>query len=79
VARPDGSNVLHLEFGGVDELEVRPIEKAYGITLREAREIGAYFARVERTWPVELEQFVSKLEQWSHNKPLQDDAPNARA
>lgn len=65
IARPDGSHMFHLEFGGVDELEVRPIEKAYGITVREAPAIRAYFARAGRTWPSELEQLIEKLEQWA--------------
>ena len=73
VARPNGSQVFHLEFGGIDGLEVRPIEKAYGITVREAPTIGAYFARVERSWPTELEQFLARLEQWATERDSAGD------
>lgn len=65
VARPDGSHSFHLEFEGADDLRVRPIEEAYGINVREAREIGAYFARIGRTWPSELQRFVDRLNQWA--------------
>jgi hypothetical protein len=79
VARPDGADAFHLEFQGLDDMETRPIERAYGINVREAPEIAAYLARVSRTWPTELAQFIANLEQWAHNKRLQDDARNARA
>jgi hypothetical protein len=79
VARPDGSSAFHLNFMGLGDLETLPIERAYAINVREAPGVGAYLARLSRTWPAELEQFVTKLEQWAHNKPLQSDAPEARA
>jgi hypothetical protein len=75
IARPDGSGIFHLEFEGMDDLDTLPIERAYGIRVREAPEIGAYFARPSRTWPVKLEQFINNLEQWAHNKA----APERRA
>lgn len=64
VARPDGSQSFHLEFEGADDLRVRPLEEAYGVNVREAQGIGAYFARVGRTWPLELERFIDRLNQW---------------
>jgi hypothetical protein len=65
VARPNGAHSCHLEFGGIDDLRVRPLEEAYGVSVREAQEIGAYFARVGRTWPVELERFIERLNRWA--------------
>lgn len=65
VARPDGSHAFHLEFEGIDDLRVRPLEEAYAVNVREAREVGAYFARVGRTWPLELESFINRLNQWA--------------
>jgi hypothetical protein len=80
VARPDGTSVFHLEFEGLDDLNTFPIERAYGIKVREEPSVGAYLARPSRTWPEELEQFISSLERWAHNKPLKNDArKNARA
>lgn len=79
IARPDGSDFLHLEFEGLDDMETRPIERAYGVRVREAPAIAAYLARQFRTWPTELSQFIGNLERWVHNKPLQSDARNARA
>ena len=65
VARPDGSHPFHLEFQGTDELRVRPLEEAFGVHVREAREIGAYFARVGRTWPSELDRFIARVNEWA--------------
>ena len=79
IARPDGSDILHLEFEGLDDMETRPIERAYGIKVREAPSVAAYLARLSRTWSAELDQFIINLERWAHNKPLQSDARNARA
>lgn len=65
VARPNGSHCAHLEFGGADDLRVLPIDKAYGVSVREAKGLGAYFARVGRTWPQELDRFIERLNQWA--------------
>lgn len=65
VARRDGSHPFHLEFEGADDLRVRPLEEAYGVSIREARDIGAYFARVGRTWPEELGRLIDRLNQWA--------------
>jgi hypothetical protein len=70
IARPDGSDIFHLEFEGLDDLETRPVERAYGIKVREAPDVGAYLARLSRTWPMELDQFINSLEQWAHSKQL---------
>lgn len=77
IARPDGSCPVHVEFEGLSEMEVLPIDKAYGVNVREVPEVKAYFARPSRTWPSELGQFISRLERWAHNSSLQTDAPTA--
>ena len=80
VARPDSTNVFHLEFEGLDDMNTFPIERAYAIRVREEPSVGAYLARPSRTWPTELKQFIVNLERWAHNKPLKYDARNtARA
>jgi hypothetical protein len=50
---------LHLVFEGLHENGVLPVERAYGCRLREDPTISAYFARVGRSWPKELEAFRS--------------------
>lgn len=71
IARPDGSQVFYLEFQGRDDLRALPMEDAYGIKIREAPEVGAYFARVGRTWPAELGRFISNLNRWASESPGQ--------
>ncbi|MEM7432932.1 MAG: hypothetical protein AAF351_13500 [Pseudomonadota bacterium] len=65
IQRPDGSHATHIDFECMPELEPQPIEKAIGCTVRENRKIEAYFARIERTWPVELEEFIGDLAAWA--------------
>ena len=65
IERPDGSNQLHIEFMGLDDLETMPIEKSYGCSIKEAPSIEAYFARISRSWPKELSEFIKKLERFS--------------
>lgn len=68
IARPNGLNILHIEFEGLDDMKTLPIERAYAIKIREAPDIGAYFSRPSRSWITELEQFMSKLEKYAHAK-----------
>jgi hypothetical protein len=68
IARPNGSNLLHIEFQGLDDMKTLPIDRAYGIKIREAPDIGVYFSRPSRSWITELEQFISKLEQYANNQ-----------
>jgi hypothetical protein len=65
VESPDGSHRFHLEFEGFDDLQVLPINRAYGCRVQEKHEIGAYFARVGRSWPSELARFIQDLTEWS--------------
>ena len=79
ISRPNGSCPVHVEFAGLSEMEVLPIDEAYGVSVHEAPEVKAYFARKSRTWPSELGQFITGLERWAHNSSLQTDAPNCSA
>ena len=65
ICRPDGSQKFHLEFEGLDELGVLPINKAYACCVRENKEICAYFAKPSRSWPDELDSFIRELIAWS--------------
>ena len=65
VARPDGKQMFHLEFQGLDESAVLPIERAYACNIREAPDVSAYFARLGRAWPEELQAFLEKLDAWA--------------
>ena len=65
ITRPDGSGMLHLEFEGLDDMKVLPMNKAYGCRLREERGISAYFCRKDRSWPKELDRFFGLLNEWS--------------
>jgi hypothetical protein len=56
------TTLLHLAFEGLHENGVLPVEHAYGCRLREEPTICAYFARVGRSWPKELEAFLDKLD-----------------
>ena len=63
VARPDGSNQLHLEFEGLDDLKTLPIEKSYACHVREASDISVYFGKISKSWPKELSEFINKINQ----------------
>jgi len=65
VSRPSRKEMFHLEFQGLDESTVLPIERAYACNVREAPDVSAYFARVGRTWPEELQTFFEKLDAWA--------------
>ena len=65
IARPDGSGVAHLDFEGLDEKRVRPMARSYGVRLREDPSIVAYFGRMRRSWPGELERFMTALNAWA--------------
>ena len=65
IARPDGSNVFHLEFEGLDDMSTLPIEQAYAIKVREAPEVSVYFGRASRSWPEALEEFFNMLKQYT--------------
>lgn len=79
ISRPDGSCPVHVEFAGLSENEVLPIEEAYGVNVREAPDVKAYFARPSRTWPSELGQFIVRLQRWADNSSSHADAPNSGA
>jgi len=61
VARPDGSNQLHIEFEGLDDLKTFPIEKSFACHVREASDISVYFGKISKSWPKELSDFIDKI------------------
>ena len=65
VEQPDGSSPFHIDFHCLDELQTLPIELAHACSVRENKQIGAFFARKERTWPDELAKFVNDLKSWA--------------
>ncbi len=58
IARQDGSELRHIVFEGLHDLETLPIDQSYGCHVREAPEVALYFARVGRSWPKELKAFL---------------------
>lgn len=64
ITRPDGTCLSHVEFEGLDDMEVLPVEKSYACRLREDHSISAYFSRIGRSWPSELEKFICALDDW---------------
>lgn len=63
IERPDKSQKLHIEFQGLSEEGVLPLNKSYGCRIQEYPEISAYFYRKNKSWPVELGEFLSKLKE----------------
>jgi hypothetical protein len=61
IARPDGSNQLHIEFEGLDDLKTLPLEKSYGCRIKEATDVAAYFGKILKSWPRELSEFINKI------------------
>jgi hypothetical protein len=61
IVRPSGVPSLHLEFEGLNEAAVLPLDQAYGCHVKEAADVRAYFARINRSWPEELDAFLGKL------------------
>ncbi len=62
ITRPDGSNPVHIEFEGLDDLEVLPIAKAYACRVKEAPELSLYFRRPGNDWKTNLDAFVKSLD-----------------
>jgi hypothetical protein len=62
IARTGHATLFHLEFDGLHESGVLPIDRAYACHIREAPHIQAYFARINRSWGDELASFVEKLD-----------------
>lgn len=65
IARPDGTNGLSIEFQADIDRCGGPLEKAIACRLAEAPRIGAYFARINRSWSEELSGFMDKLDDMS--------------
>ncbi|MDJ0711074.1 MAG: hypothetical protein QNJ14_11815 [Woeseiaceae bacterium] len=64
IARPDGTNLFHLDFEGLDDMETLPVEQSYACAIREAPYVSCYFSRPGRSWPNELANFENMLREW---------------
>jgi hypothetical protein len=61
IARPNDEHAMHIEFEGLDDLDVLPMERSYGCRIREQPDISLYFSRIGRSWGDNLEQFIQEL------------------
>ena len=66
IVRGDAERLL--DFEGLDDLDTLPLERAYGVRVRDREESGLYFgkqssdARPNRPWEHDLDAFVVALE-----------------
>ncbi|MEM7778566.1 MAG: hypothetical protein AAF732_23560 [Pseudomonadota bacterium] len=63
IARSNGDSPLTLAFGGDPDLPEIDLEDRCGCHVVEHQEVRLYFARIKRTWPTELDQFMRALNQ----------------
>ena len=63
IARPDGSNKLHIEFSVPKDLTTPPTEKSVGCQVAEYPKVSLYFAKVSRSWKDNLTTFIQELNQ----------------
>ena len=61
VSRLDGKNQMHLEFEGLNDMEILPVVKSYGCRIKENPNIKLYLSRAERSWKEDLSKFVEAL------------------
>ena len=61
ISRPDGTNKIHIEFEGLDDMETLPIEKSYSCRIKEVPKVNLHFSKVGRSWGEELTNFISEL------------------
>jgi hypothetical protein len=67
IVRGDLEHVL--DFEGLDDLDTRPLERAYGVRVRDRESSGLYFgrrpsdARPNRRWEHELDALVAALDE----------------
>ena len=61
ISRPNGDSAMTIEFNGMDDLEVFPIEKAYSCTIVENNEIDCYFGKLNKSFPENLSNFIDAL------------------
>ena len=66
IARPDGTSLLTIQFDGgwdADGLTKYTFEECPGCEIVGHSEVSCYFARINRSWPSELNQFIKQLNQ----------------
>ena len=61
IVRPNGSQPIHIDFDGLDDMQALPIEQAYGCRAREAPELTLYFRRKGDLWTTDVQAFIAGL------------------
>ncbi|MBR9860216.1 hypothetical protein GYB22_05620 [bacterium] len=54
------NSTQHIEFNGLDDMETRPIERAYGCRIK-GTDISLYFHGKGETWEKALTDFVDSI------------------
>jgi hypothetical protein len=63
ICRLDGTNKMHIDFEGLDDLKTLPIEQCYGCKVREQPSNSLYFSKSQVKWKTELMDFVNKIQE----------------
>ena len=58
---------LHIAFGGMDDLNVLPLEKCYACHVQGHEDSGIYFSHSRKIWEHDLECFVRSLNEIALN------------
>lgn len=61
VARPSGAPTFTIAFNGLDDMQTLPIEQAFGCYVIGKTEISCYFAKVNKSFKVELDNFIKAV------------------
>jgi len=61
ISRPNGDFPFVITFDGLDDLEVYPMEKAYGCHVVGSDDLGLYFGKVEKSFKSEVLIFIDRL------------------
>ena len=59
---------IEIRFDGQDDLEVLPMEKAFGCSAAPYLGVSLYFAPKNKSWEKLLHVFISKIERLSTNE-----------
>jgi hypothetical protein len=62
IRRSTKKSPLHIDFNGLDDLQVLPMPRAYGCHLREYAPVSLYFSK-RRKWPLGSKIFISQLDE----------------
>jgi hypothetical protein len=61
ICRPDGTDKIHIDFEGLDDMKTLPVEQCYGCKIREQPLNFLYFFKSQTKWKTELMDFVNKI------------------